>query len=68
MTQPEPLYTLDQARPLIKREQCETEGHDLQCSFRQLNGAGRVAVEHWACAHGCDVRVHLSYPPVEAPR
>jgi len=65
---PEPLYTLAEARPLIMRERCETEGHDLHCSFRSHNARGRITVEQWRCARGCGVNVYLSYPPTEVPQ
>lgn len=58
----QPLYTLEQARPLIVRERCRREGHDLRRDHLVHNGAGYVVVEHWFCDYGCDVQVILKYP------
>jgi hypothetical protein len=61
----EPLYTLAEARPLIVRERCNYEGHDLERVLLQHEASGRVVVDAWRCAHGCDVRVVLRYPDPE---
>lgn len=56
------LYTLEQARPLIKREWCNFEGHQLERVALSRVASGKVVVDRWYCVHGCDVEVVLRYP------
>jgi len=61
MSEQERLYTLDEARRIVLRERCATEGHDLNRIALRHDIAGRVCIEVWECRN-CDVDVTLSYP------
>ena len=61
MSDPEKLYTLHDARKIVRREVCASKGHEIGRVALQRNVAGFVSIEFWACGN-CDVRVTLSYP------
>jgi hypothetical protein len=60
--EPDQRYTLAEARRIVKREQCRTNGHRLECGFMTKSWNGEVAIECWECANSCGVQVSLSYP------
>lgn len=62
MPEDEKLYTLAQAKPLILRERCAREGHEIGRRMFQRDADGRIVIEGYGCGH-CDVVVALSYPP-----
>lgn len=62
MTEPEKLYTLDEARKIVKRERCVADGHEVKEVIRSRQADGKIAAQVWMCENGCDVGVQLVYP------
>lgn len=52
----EPLYTLEQARRIIRRGNCEAFGHSLEKHMATWSGVSR-----WFC-NSCDVVVTFTWP------
>jgi hypothetical protein len=56
MVTEEPLYTLEQARYLLARQDCLDLGHDLYLHITW------VGYRTWVCQRGCGVIVEFRYP------
>lgn len=59
----EKLYTLEQARVIGRRANCESSRHEIIHLIRQLNGRGELVLSRYGCQN-CDVIVDLRYPPL----
>lgn len=55
-TSSEPRYTLEQARRIIKIQECGAYGHDI------VKRASWIGFTHWYCKNECGVIVELRYP------
>lgn len=63
MSDDAPLYTLDVARKIVKREACAEVGHEIE-RHTGLNAQGKKAYNIYSCGE-CDVTITMTYPPLE---
>lgn len=59
----EPMYPLSVARKIVKREECDREGHDIE-NCRARNAAGHLVYDFYRCTR-CDVTITLVYPALD---